>query len=57
VHHTNSNKSPTKCNNFSSVLLDVYLQHRYHHASKVKPGAATAVVELLMMGVRVLETW
>jgi len=22
----NSNKSPTKCNNFSSILLDVYLQ-------------------------------
>jgi hypothetical protein len=28
----------------------------YHHAPKVKPEAATAVVELLMMGVRTLET-
>jgi len=25
-------------------------QHCYHHAPKVKPEAATAVVELLMMG-------
>jgi hypothetical protein len=31
-------------------------QHRYHHAPKVKPQAAAAVVELLMMGVRTLET-
>jgi hypothetical protein len=31
--------------------------HRcYHHAPKVKPGAATEVVELLMMGVRTPET-
>jgi hypothetical protein len=27
-------------------------QHCYHHAPKVNPEAATAVVELLMMGVR-----
>jgi hypothetical protein len=31
-------------------------QHYYHHAPKVKPEAATAVVELLMMGVRTPET-
>ena len=31
-------------------------QHCYHHASTVKPEAATAVVELLMMGVRTPET-
>jgi len=30
-------------------------QHCYHHASMVKPEAATAVVELLMMGVRTPE--
>jgi hypothetical protein len=47
---------PTRCNNFSSLLLDVYLQHCYHHAPKVKPEAATAVVELLTMGVRMPET-
>jgi len=31
-------------------------QHCYHHAPKVQPQAATAVVELLMMGVRKPET-
>jgi len=30
-------------------------QHRYHHAPTVKPEAATAVVELLIMGVRTPE--
>jgi hypothetical protein len=31
-------------------------QHCYQHAKKVKPEAATAVVELLMMGVGTPET-
>jgi hypothetical protein len=31
-------------------------QHCYQHAQKVKPEAATAVVEFLMMGVRTPET-
>jgi len=31
-------------------------QHCYHHAPTVKPEAATAVVKLLMMGVRTPET-
>ena len=31
-------------------------QHCYHQAPKVKPEAATAVIELLMMGVRTPET-
>ena len=31
-------------------------QHCYHHAPNVKPKAATAVVELLIMGVRTPET-
>jgi len=31
-------------------------QHCYHHAPTVKPEAATAVVELLMMSVRTPET-
>jgi len=31
-------------------------QHCYHHVPKVKPEAATAVVELQMMGVRTPET-
>ena len=32
-------------------------QHCYHHAPKVKPKAATAVVELLIVGVRTPETY
>jgi len=32
-------------------------QYCYHHTPKVKPEAATAVVGLLMMGVRTPETW
>jgi hypothetical protein len=31
-------------------------QYCYHHAPTVKPEAATAVVELLMMGVRTPDT-
>jgi len=31
-------------------------QHCYHHAPTVKPEAATAVVELLRMGVTTPET-
>jgi hypothetical protein len=31
-------------------------KHCYHHASTLKPEVATAVVELLMMGVRTPET-
>jgi len=31
-------------------------QHCYHHAPMVKPEAATAVVGLLMMGMRMPET-
>jgi hypothetical protein len=31
-------------------------QHCYHHAPMVKPEIATAVVELLMMGGKALET-
>ena len=31
-------------------------QHGYHHDTKVKPEAATAVIELLMMGGNTPET-
>jgi hypothetical protein len=31
-------------------------QHCYHHAPTIKPEAATAVVELLKMGVRTPKT-
>jgi hypothetical protein len=32
-------------------------QHRYHHVPTVKPEAATAVDKLLMMGMRMPETY
>jgi len=52
-----SNRSPTRCNNFSVYYPDVYLQlNSYHHDTKVKAEAATAVVELLVMGGRTPET-
>jgi hypothetical protein len=35
--------------------LDHDQQHCYHHAPTVQPETATAVVELLMMGVRTPE--
>jgi hypothetical protein len=38
------------------LLVVVGPTGRYHQAPKVKPEAATAVVELLMMGVRTPET-
>jgi hypothetical protein len=98
VHHLTIQRNQiTRCNNFSSLLLDDYVQpnvfrassrpssgaqrlqqqhlvlllergdssavgrgrsqqHCYHHASTVKPEAATAVVELLIMGMRTPET-
>jgi hypothetical protein len=31
-------------------------RHDYHHDTKVKPEAATAVIELLMMGEKTPET-
>jgi hypothetical protein len=37
-------------------LPDNDQQHCYHHVPKIKPEAATEVVELLMMGVRTPET-
>ena len=33
-----------------------WTQHDYHHNTEVKPEAATAVIELLMMGGRTSET-
>jgi hypothetical protein len=53
---------------FQLIYPDVYLQlnmfrparprtqHGYHHDTKVKPEAATAVIELLMMGGRTPKT-
>jgi hypothetical protein len=39
-----------------AVLLVVVGLHCYHHAPTVKPEAVTAVIELLMMGVRTPKT-
>jgi hypothetical protein len=39
-----------------AVLLVVVGPAGYHHAPTVKPEAATAVVELLMMGMKTPET-
>jgi hypothetical protein len=40
----------------SAVRPDHDQQHCHHHAPTVKSEAATAVVEILMMGMRMLET-
>jgi len=40
----------------SSGRPDHSQQHCYHHTPTVKPEAANAVVELLMMGVEMPET-
>jgi hypothetical protein len=66
----NSNKSRTWCNSFSVYYPEICLQlnmpagrparprtqHGYYHNKKVKPEAATAVIELLIMGMRTPET-
>jgi len=39
-----------------ATISDHEQQHGYHHDTKVKPEATTAVIELLMMGVRMHET-
>ena len=33
-----------------------FVQHDYHHDTKVKPESATAVIELLMIGGKTSET-
>ena len=64
-HHTIQTNQKTRCKNFSSFFTwclctagwpDHDQQHCYHHAPTVKPEAATAVVQLLIMGVRTLQT-
>jgi hypothetical protein len=50
-HHESSSTIPSTHN-----WPDHDQQHRYRHAPTVKPEATTAVVELLMMGVRTPKT-
>jgi hypothetical protein len=38
------------------IQQDARTQHVYHHDTKVKPEAATAIIELLMMGGKTPET-
>jgi len=52
VHHLELNN----CSSSRYNLPDNEQQHCSHHAPTVKSEAATAVVELLMMGVRTTET-
>jgi len=59
AHHQELNCSSSLWSYLRSVVIVVLLvdqQHCNHHAPKVRPEAATAVVELLMMGVRTPET-
>jgi hypothetical protein len=42
--------------NYYNYYPDFFLQHGHHHGTKVKPEAATAVIELLMMGGKTPET-
>jgi hypothetical protein len=41
---------------WSGRLARPQTQHDYHHGTKAKPEAATAVIELLMMGGKTPET-
>jgi hypothetical protein len=41
---------------FLRILSWPLIQHDYHHDTKVKPEAATAVIEFLMMGGKTPET-
>jgi hypothetical protein len=52
----NSNKSPTRYNSFLVFYPNVN-RPDCHHNMKVKPEAATAVIELLMMGGKTPETY
>jgi hypothetical protein len=66
-HHTIQINQPTRCNNFSRLLL-VFMYNSTGQLARPqptamlpprsngKPEAATAVVELLMMGVRTPKT-
>jgi hypothetical protein len=41
---------------FYLCIVVIAMQHGYHHDTKVKPEAATAITELLTMGGRTPET-
>jgi hypothetical protein len=54
LHSERGGSSAVGCGRSGRTGRDQH--HCYHHATTVKPDAATAVVELLMTGVRTPET-
>jgi hypothetical protein len=59
-YHTIQINQPTRCSNFSSLSLDVYLQlSMFRASSRLSSGAqleAATAVELLVMGMRMSKT-
>jgi hypothetical protein len=62
LQHTLSGLFKQFCNFHWAVMMVCFecvkarTQHDYHHDTKVKPEAATAVIELLMVGGKTSET-
>jgi hypothetical protein len=54
VHHQEFNDCSGSL--WFSLRIVVTVVHDYHHDTKVKPEAATTVIELLMMGGKTPET-
>ena len=52
AQHVSNVHTPIIRSSRIAVAVDHDQQHYYHHAPTVKPEAATAIVELLMTGVR-----
>jgi hypothetical protein len=57
AHHQELNDCSGSLWFYLRIVVTVVLkQHGYHHDTKIKPEAATAVIELLMMGGETPET-
>jgi len=56
AQHVSGVLPPIIRNSMTAVAARPQTQHGYHHDTKVKSEAATAVIELLMMGGRTPET-
>ena len=56
AHHQELNNYSSSLWFYLRIVVTAVQQHGCHHDTKVKPEAATVVVELLMMGVRTPET-
>jgi hypothetical protein len=55
-HHTLQINHQPDATVFQFIILPFVYSSRCHHDTKVKPEAATAVIELLMMGGKTPET-